>query len=167
MEKVDFSPYAQPVPPVDVFGLVDPDDKMGKKPVYIDLENRDIWGATVHYNRNIAEYKFIPVDNNVPLKRDDGSDISRCDAIITTANSVCFIELKNQRRASIPKATRQLISTINIFKDIEKYQKKVAYICNRKKGTVTAISYKEDMNRFMKEIGGVTLRISDEIKGLT
>lgn len=164
MEKIDFSPYGQSVPSCEVFGLVDPDDRDGKKPVYIDIGNPQIWGARVHYSRKRIDYKFIPVDNNIPLKREDGSDISRCDAVITTERSVCFIELKNQRKAYIPKAVQQLLSTIDLFKNIEKFEKKFAYICNMKRGTPPSI--KNEMNEFMKKTGGVILRHSAEIEEL-
>lgn len=116
LRKVDISLYEEPVPSVDEFGLVDPDDKNGKDRVFISLDKtKDKWGATVRYSRQRSDYRFIPVDNNIILKRDDGSDAPRCDAVLSTVHTVCFIELKDQRRGYISKAKNQILSTIAFF----------------------------------------------------
>lgn len=131
MPRIDFSNYILPVPSVDEFGLVDPDDKNGKHPVFISLDRtQDRWGARVMYNKERRDYKFIPVDNNIPLKRDDGSDAPRCDCILETEKSVCFIELKNQRKGYLSKARDQIISTLGFFDNLTLFDKKLAYICN-------------------------------------
>ncbi len=162
MRKVDFSLYEESVPSVDEFGLVDPDDKNGKGKVFISLDKaNDKWGATVKYSSQRFDYRFIPVDNNIELKRDDGSDAPRCDAILTTRRTVCFIELKNQRKDFIPKAKKQILSTIDFFDRLEEYKTKLAYICNRKK-EIANVSTKTGMNAFLKETG-IPLKISSNI----
>ena len=125
MSRIDFSNYILPVPSVDEFGLVDPDDENGKHPVFISLDRtQDRWGARVMYNKECRDYKFIPVDNNIPLKRDDGSDAPRCDCILETEKSVCFIELKNQRKGYLSKARDQIISTLGFFDNLTLFDKK-------------------------------------------
>jgi len=164
LKKVDFSLYEQSVPSVDEFGLVDPDDKQGKKMVYISLDRtNDRWGATVMYSKKRSDYRFIPVDNNILLKRDDGSDAPRCDALLRTERTVCFIELKDQRRGHKSKAKKQLLSTIDFFDGIERYEHKLAYICNRR--NISSFSMKNEMDEMMKK-RGILLRISSTIKEL-
>lgn len=165
MRKVDFSLYEEQVPSVDEFGLVDPDDKSGKKKVFISLDRKnDKWGAEVYYNRKRSDYCFIPVDNNIELKRDDGSDAPRCDAVLTTKHTVCFIELKEQRGGFISKAKNQILSTIDFFGNIENYEHKLAYICNRRR-KISHASTKSMMNDFFKETG-ILLRITPIINEL-
>lgn len=165
MRKVDFSIYEKEVPSVNVFGLVDPDDRAGKQMVYISLDRtNDKWGAEVLYDEKRSDYRFIPVDNNILLKRDDGSDASRCDAVLKTERTVCFIELKDQRRGYISKAKEQIYSTMDFFEGIEKFEHKLAYISNRRK-EISYYSTKNEMNAIMKE-RGILLRISSTIKEL-
>ena len=65
--QVNFYDYATTVNQVKEFGLVDPDDKEGKKPAFVSYDKTtDKWNATVECN-NRTDYFFIAVDNNVPL----------------------------------------------------------------------------------------------------
>lgn len=164
MGKVDFSLYEQCVPSVAEFGLVDPDDKEGKKMAFISLDREnDRWGATVLYSEERSDYRFIPVDNNIELKREDGSDAPRCDALLKTERTLCFIELKSQRRGYISKAKEQLLSTIDFFDGIERFEHKLAYICNRR--NISSFSTKNEMDRMMKE-RGIILKISSTVNEL-
>ena len=96
--SVDFFKYAEPVAPSEKFGLIDPNDKDGKFPVRISYDESEKWNATVECN-NHDNYRFVPVDNNneIPITRlnDQNKEESdnRCDAILGTDKTVCFIEL--------------------------------------------------------------------------
>ena len=39
--KIDFLSYKTPVKPVPEFGLIDPDDRDGKKPVYVSYDSSE------------------------------------------------------------------------------------------------------------------------------
>lgn len=121
----------------DKFGIIDPEDKNGKRPAEIsyDKAEKEKWNAVVESN-NRDDYKFIAVDNNIPLSHVNSSGIEetnkRCDAMLYTKKSVCFIELKIAREAWLQPAIEQLESTIQDFGDeINKYDYKKAYVCNK------------------------------------
>ena len=44
--------------------------------------------------------KFIPVDSNIPLKKLDGQDESRCDAFLFESNRATFIAITDVRNRS-------------------------------------------------------------------
>lgn len=99
--QVNFYDYATTVNQVKEFGLVDPDDKEGKKPAFVSYDkSTDKWNATVECN-NRTDYSFIAVDNNIPLTvKNNGKDetASSCDAMLYTPKTVCFIELKADKK---------------------------------------------------------------------
>ena len=101
--QVNFYDYATTVNQVKEFGLVDPDDKEGKKPAFVSYDKTtDKWNATVECN-NRTDYSFIAVDNNVPLTvKNNGKDetASSCDAMLYTPKTVCFIELKADKKGT-------------------------------------------------------------------
>ena len=132
---IDFPKFSQTVKPIDKFGIVDPDDKDGKKPAKIVYDNNEVWGVTVICN-NRDDYRFIPVDNNIPITKinDEGVEetASSCDAIVYSNNTICLIELKNTKTsASLNHAMEQLESTIIFAKNfIDGFKFKKAYISN-------------------------------------
>ena len=101
--QVNFYDYATTVNQVKEFGLVDPDDKEGKKPAFVSYDKTtDKWNAKVECN-NRTDYSFIAVDNNVPLTvKNNGKDetASSCDAMLYTPKTVCFIELKADKKGN-------------------------------------------------------------------
>ena len=66
--QIDFLRYGSHVEPVEEFGLVDPDDREGKKKAYVSYDKDEEWNATVRSNGR-DDYSFIPVDNNIPVYR--------------------------------------------------------------------------------------------------
>ena len=96
---VDFYCYSKAVEPVNEFGIIDGFSVQGTRcsEVCYTRENA-VWNVTVECN-NRKDYRFIPVDNNIPLTRKNSSGKEEtgksCDAILYTNNTVCFIELKN------------------------------------------------------------------------
>ncbi len=111
------------------------DDAKGTPP-YIDYDtgNRHKWVARVE-NRSGLAVNFTAIDNCIDIFRPDGCRDFRCDAMLTTAQHIVFIELKEQRNGWVKHAVEdQLQTTINHFKnnhDISRYRHKLAYACNR------------------------------------
>lgn len=137
--QVDFYNYATTVNQVKEFGLVDPDDKEGKKPAFVSYDKTtDKWNATVECN-NRSDYVFIAVDNNVPLTlKVNGKDetSSSCDAMLYAPKTVCFIELKADKKGTdwLNHGMEQLTKTIAFFGDeLDKYENKRAYLCNSRR----------------------------------
>lgn len=168
--QIDFYQYASPISPVFEFGLVDPDDKNGKKPVFVSYDkNADKWNATVICN-NRSDYSFIPVDNNIPLvKKINGRNetASVCDAMLYSTKTVCFIELKADKKGNnwLSKAVEQLSKTIEFFgEELKKYEHKRAYVCNTRR-PFTATSHKIVQQQFIQK-NKVLLRINTTIKEL-
>ena len=99
---MNFFDYAEFVKPVEKFGITDPEDKIGKFPAKIVYNSTEKWNATVMCN-NRSDYMFVPIDNNSAIsltrtnvQNEEESD-NRCDAMLGTEKTVCFIELKNER----------------------------------------------------------------------
>ena len=167
---VDFYKYSAPVNPVNEFGLVDPDNKDGKKPAFVSYDKDvDNWNATVECN-NHTDYSFIAVDNNVPLTvKIDGKDetASSCDAMLYTLKTGCFIELKADKKGNdwLNHGMEQLTSTIGFFgEELEKYKNKRAYLCNSRRPFVPSI-HKIAQQQFMQK-NKILLRIKTEIEEL-
>lgn len=52
--QVDFYKYAESVKPVKEFGLVDPDDKDGKKPAFVSYDKTtDKWDGTAYKHNKL------------------------------------------------------------------------------------------------------------------
>lgn len=168
--QVDFYKYAESVNPVEKFGLVDPDDKAEKKPAFVSYDKIvDKWNATVECN-NRTDYAFIAVDNNVPLTvKVDGKDetASSCDAILYTSKTICFIELKKDKKGNdwLTHGIEQITSTIGFLgNELEKFENKKAYICNSRRPFVPSI-HKIVQQQFIQK-NKVLLRIKTEIEEL-
>ncbi len=167
---IDFFEYAENVNPVEQFGLIDPDDKDGKKPVEISYDDSQRWNANVICN-NREDYLFVPIDNNSDIsitrlneKNEEESD-NRCDAMLGTEKTVCFIELKNEREQWLSHAIKQLESTIELFGDnIQKYKFKKAYACNLNHPNSSAL-YSNAQSSFYKK-HKIVLRTKTEVSEL-
>lgn len=168
--QVNFYDYATTVNKVKEFGLVDPDDKEGKKPAFVSYDKTtDKWNATVECN-NRTDYSFIAVDNNVPLTvKNNGKDetASSCDAMIYTPKTVCFIELKADKKGNdwLNHGMEQLTNTISFFgEELNNYENKRAYLCNSRRPFVPSI-HKIAQQQFMQK-NKIVLRIKTEIEEL-
>ena len=156
--SIDFFKYAEEVKPVEKFGLIDPDDSEGKNPTYIDydVEKAEAWNVSVQCN-NRNDYSFIAVDNNIPLTKEINGKketASSCDAMLYSKNTVCFIEIKADKKGNDwrDKAVKQIESTIDFFgENINKFNSKKAYIANSKRPQFYA-SYKDIQQEFYKNI---------------
>lgn len=168
--QVNFYDYATTVNQVKEFGLVDPDDKEGKKPAFVSYDKTtDKWNAKVECN-NRTDYSFIAVDNNIPLTvKNNGKNetASSCDAMLYTPKTVCFIELKADKKGTdwLNHGMEQLTNTIVFFGDeLDKYENKRAYLCNSRRPFVPSI-HKIAQQQFMQK-NKVVLRIKTEIEEL-
>lgn len=170
--QVNFYEKTIAVTPVERFGLIDPDDKEGKFPVFVsyDFTEEDNWNATVICN-NRNDYNFIPVDNclNITVTRDGLEETaSTCDAVLYTPKTVCFVELKEDKKGGdwLTHAISQIENTICFFGEDEmnKYESKKAYVCNTRR-PFTPSSHKIVLQQFRKK-NKVLLRISTEIEEL-
>ena len=165
--QIDFLRYGSHVEPVEEFGLVDPDDREGKKKAYVSYDKDEEWNATVRSNGR-DDYSFIPVDNNIPVYRHENGRYeteSLCDAMLLTDNTLCFVELKNQRAAFLSKAVSQLENTISLFRenhDESCFQFRKAYVCNIGRPGFN-ISYKNVISGFYKR-NRIPLRIDTTIE---
>lgn len=143
------------------FGICDP-GKGGK--AFVDYNNEDSWVAIVE-NKSGEPINFTAIDNCVEIYREDGNMDNRCDAMITGAGHIIFIELKNQEKDWIQHAVdEQLQTTITHFRanhPIDHYRKRSAYACN-KRHPQFQYSHMEMMNEFRRR-NGVRLNIVNTI----
>ncbi len=113
----------------DLFGLCD--DNNGNK-AYSNFDNPQKWIATVK-NPNKASLIFTAVDKCV-IKDTEQKDRGRCDGLLTSAEHIYFIELKDERSSWIKGAIEQLESTIQFYIDnhnLSVYKHKKAFACNK------------------------------------
>ena len=90
----------------------------------------------------------------VVVRRDNDDMENRCDAMLSNADNLVFVELKNERQKWFPHAVEQLQKTIDVFKqynDVSMYKRKRAYACNVRHPNF-AYSNKEQKQKFLKMI---------------
>lgn len=142
-------------------------DPEGERVAYSSTTDNDnpVWVAKVENSKKLP-MQFIPVDNNIPVYRSDGNEESTCDGMIlyTTdpvdptlarPEGVAFVELKNMRKGWIPKAVKQLQTTVKIFKASHPATTLIfqfAYAANSRHPQFHA-SQKDRMQRFFEETG--------------
>jgi hypothetical protein len=160
---IDFFSYAQTVEPVTEFGICDNCDET---PAFMSTKEEDKWIAHVECNSR-SDYSFIAVDNNIPVLRKNGNMENRCDAMLYTRETVCFIELKEQKEKWLTHAIGQLEATITTFNknhDITSFQCKRAYVCNRSHPNFS-VSFKDTQKKFYHD-NRVVLRVGTKIEEL-
>lgn len=154
--KVDFfTPQCQ-TEGIDaaIWGICDDEDKTEKTPAYVSYDKQDKWNATVVNNSGKA-INFTAVDNCVVVHRENGEMENRCDAMLTNAGNLVFVELKDERKNWLTHAVEQLQATINAFglyNDVSQYTCKRAFACN-KRHPQFAYSNKELKQRFFQKNG--------------
>lgn len=145
----------------EMFGICDDDDKAEKTPAYVSLDNEEKWGAIIK-NHSGKPLNFTAVDNCVVVRRDNDDMENRCDAMLSNADNLVFVELKNERQKWFPHAVEQLQKTIDVFKqynDVSMYKRKRAYACNVRHPKF-AYSNKELKQKFYQTNG---FRLYDEM----
>lgn len=161
--KIDFfdKKFSREVSSVSEFGICDGDNEQNQ-PSYLSLkvENKANWGAVVTNSKGKTTH-FLPVDNNISILRSDGTQEKRCDGILyileEKGKSIHFVELKErtdkQSKTWRNDGIKQLASTIDIFKanhDIQDYNPRNAYVCNRKRPNYV-YSNLEELENFRKK----------------
>ncbi|MCK9640259.1 MAG: hypothetical protein M0R39_10150 [Prolixibacteraceae bacterium] len=112
-----------------LFGLCD--DQDGKK-AYSNTDDQTKWIATVKNNKALA-LVFTPIDNCI-IQKDEYPGRGRCDGMLTSAEHIYFVELKDIAKGWITDTIDQLESTIEFFKenhDINTFRHKKAFACNK------------------------------------
>ena len=144
----------EPAKTDDSFGICD--DQDGTK-AYTDIDDNDKWIATVK-NKERLEVQFTAIDNCIiALKEGTKDKESTCDGMLTFKNSLYLVELKKQRTGGwISDAIEQLKNTIKLILEnhnIEEFQYKKAYGCNRKHPNFATID--NELSRcFFRETNG-------------
>lgn len=140
--SIDFfnSPCRETARQEKLFGICD--DQEGQK-AYTDSENQENWIATV-VNETNCEITFTAIDHCTSVYKEGTNDLeSTCDGMLTFADSLYLVELKNDRTGGwIPDATKQLENTIKLLQmhhSLEEYKHLKAYACNRKHPRFTTI----------------------------
>lgn len=112
------------------FGLC---DDIANSPAYIDENDKPKWIGIVN-NPNGKDVEFFAIDNCVVIKRNDGTDESKCEGVLKENSNLIFIELKEREGGKwFKKGREQLTITINIFKqnyNISNYKSVRAFVCN-------------------------------------
>lgn len=173
MPGINFFEYARDEDIVDgnsFFGIC---DDPGELPAFVSYDtSAHTWIAEVS-NPEHMRIRFLPVDKHIPLRRQDGTDAMRCDAMllttpICTKGIVVFIELKDVRSSARNEARNhaieQLRETIEYFSQYHQlgsYEKRLAYVAIRK-GPQANTAHTNDILRFRKDYR-ITLKISTEI----
>jgi hypothetical protein len=128
------------------FGLCDDGNR-----AYIDKNDKSQWIAEVTNKKNIPLI-FTVIDNCV-IKRNEYPNRGRCDCMLTSDRHIYFVELKDQQRDWIFDAKCQLESTVQFFidyYDINKYQHKKAFACNKQHSNFHVIDNELSIEFFRK-----------------
>ncbi len=173
MSGVNFLEYAREediVHEVALFGIC---DSPGEDPAFISYDqNTDEWIAEVK-NSQQKKIQFLPVDKHIPLFRQDGAELKRCDAMLLTSrlqtkDIIIFVELKDVKQSQVSGArnyaVNQLRETIEAFskgQDLHSYKERYAYAVNRIHPFANKANTR-DIYEFRKD-HKVTLRFSRKI----
>lgn len=113
-----------------LFGLCD--DQNGQK-AYSNIDNPTKWIAKVK-NDNAVTLVFTPIDKCI-IHDHEYPGRGRCDGMLTSAEHLYFVELKDEAKKWITGAIEQLESTIEFFKEnhnINEFKHKKAFACNKR-----------------------------------
>lgn len=126
---IDFFSYVAAKLRDDLFYVKDDQNQTPVRLVNLDSFDNKCIKVVNDLRENV---EFIPVDNNIPLKRPDGSDDEICDVLLSTEKRLTFIEIKDVRENWKSRAKSQVESTITHF-DVhhsDQKRKRQAYLCN-------------------------------------
>lgn len=129
-------------------------DKGNKTPAYIDIINKSTWITEVH-NYGKINVLFTAIDHCVEIFRANGEQESRCDCMLTYANTIIFIELKERESNWLEDGINQIDITIDKYKEnnnIGNFKVKRAYLSNRKKPNFN-FSNSEQKEKFKDKTG--------------
>ena len=133
------------------------------------------WAARVD-NAQGLPLQFVPVDNNIPILRPDGSTCSRCDGMLLYTDDgtdtrldrpqgIAFVELKDEGEGWISHAVDQLRTTVTCFNachpDVT-FRWRYAYAANCRHPKFQ-VSNKDRMQQF-RQLTGFRLLIQDVVR---
>jgi hypothetical protein len=134
------------------FGICD--DGNGT-PAYTDTADATKWVAKV-VNENETDVAFTAIDNCIVLLREGTNEEERsCDGMLTTAQSLYLVELKDKEKNWIADAKEQLENTIRLLSenhDISNFRYKKAFACNKKHPHFRVIDNAEQ-RKFFRQTG--------------
>lgn len=144
-----FNPACQ-YPPINLasFGLCD--NQNGTR-AYPDTANPADWVAEVK-NANNIDIIFTSVDKCV-LHDHDYRGRGRCDGMLTTAEHLYLVELKDQAPPWQAHAINQLESTIDFLMtnhNIDQFRKRKAFASNKKRGAFVEIDNEFNLQFFRR-----------------
>lgn len=152
---------------VDTFGICDdpPIPGMPAKPAYLDYADSDKWIAWVD-NSAAREVTFTAIDHCIEILRPNGEEESSCDGMLTYAQTLVFVELKDRDSGRwVGKARDPLQITIDKYRSeasILPSVRKEAYIVNKQRPTFYAGSAAIN-EQFETDTGGFILHVKDTI----
>lgn len=134
------------------FGLCD--DEVGQV-AYVDYQNKAVWIATVENKRGVV-LTFTAVDKCV-IKDHEQTGRGRCDGMLTSVEHLYFVELKSAKCANNAHGKKQLVSTIQFFKEhhgerLAEFRHRKVFLCNNKKRAFVVID-NEEQKRFVRDHG--------------
>jgi len=133
-----------------LFGICD--DQNGGK-AFTDTVNLSKWIATVK-NDDQKQLVFTAIDKCV-IKDHEENDRGRCDAMLTSDNSLYLVELKDATSHWQKEAVDQLVSTIEFLQenhDISGFKHKKAFACNKRRPRFQEIDNELNL-RFYRKYG--------------
>lgn len=150
-----------------IFGICDitSTEPNNKNPAYLDFADSDDWIGWVD-NPDQKEVEFTAIDGCIEVTREDGSEETRCDCMLTYEDTIKFIELKDCDGGRwLGKASNQLRKTIEIYEDelgLDRFPKRYAYIINRQRPNFKS-GFASKAQEFDDELGFI-LRVGQFIK---
>ena len=134
------------------FGIMD------NSKAYVVKNNIDSCNAVII--NNIFNLNFVPVDNHIKLRRENGEIAKRCDCMLyddAKTEIIIFIELKQRKDAedAFLDGKEQLKETISFFKDSHPYyigKKKYAFVANSLSPFVPGLN-SSSILKFLNETG--------------
>jgi len=149
----------------DLFGIC---DEEGKSVAFTDTLYPKKWIAEV-INKDKLAIKFTAIDHCLKIhKQGTKDDESTCDGMLTFDKHLYLVELKNQGVGGwVTDAIQQLSNSIRLLKEynsteIEAFQFKKAYACNRKHPRFQTIDSQRKKKFFDQT--GFRLHVGAEIK---
>lgn len=140
------------------FGLCDDENN---KPAYIDenIENRETQWIGEVLNEFQNDVSFYPIDNCVPLIREDGTLAKRCEGLLCYSGNIVFTELKNRKLVPsdwLGEAMEQLKETIEIFStnNTACECKIKAWACNKQ---LANQNYFQQVQKFKEDTKGLAI----------
>lgn len=118
-----------------VFGVCD-DPPPSTNPAYLDIQDGEKWIAWID-NKNRKTIKFTAIDHCIEIRRPNGEQESRCDGMLSVAETIIFLELKDRgSQGWLAAGIEQLKSTITLYKQevgLEPFTRLYAIVSNKQR----------------------------------